>query len=260
MHISFIKFLVQRFENDIKEHNVSIEKAIVSIWMSMIDMKEMSFEGDTFVAYIDISGFKKMMNEKKGVAWKSLDLLYNLGYNILQDRNNEEICGIFVSDCGILYIKNNLETSSDHEANLVKLLAIIKKMNEIMLENNFMLTTSISYGEFKYQDRIVIPTVNKSPVYGGAYIKAYSDNEHGNPKIKPGQCRIIKDNLPSEICKTIEEKSNIFGMVQKQEQHYYYYWMCRDPREIRKFKVDYKKAYECRYEKLRELLKENNRS
>jgi hypothetical protein len=85
----------------------------------------------------------------------------------------------------------------------------------IKLENDFMLTASVSYGEFKYQDRIVIPKVAKSAVYGGAYIKAYSDNEHGNPKIKPGQCRIMKDELPDRISKAISEKSDIFNMIQE---------------------------------------------
>ena len=221
-------------------------------------MNMKSFDGRTFVAFIDISGFKDMMGEEEGRAWKALDMLYNTGYGILGDRYNETVCGIFVSDCGILYINDDLQSNFDSAANLKSLLDIIGKINKTMLKDDFMLTTSISYGEFKYQDRIVIPKVAKSAVYGGAYIKAYSDNDHGNPKIKPGQCRIIMDGIPKEIWSEME-KSNIYHLMKKDGQHYYYYWMCQEPNDIGKFDSNYKKAYECRYRKLCNVLRQFNK-
>lgn len=217
-----------------------------------------SFEGDTFVAFLDISGFKKMMEEEGGKAWEALDLLYNTRYRILKNPNNEKVCGVFVSDSGILYINDKSQIDCDLKANLILLLNIVKEINKTMLENNFMLTTSISYGEFKYQDRIVIPNVDKSAVYGGAYVKAYLDNEHGNPKIKPGQCRIIKKGLPDQICRYIREEFDIFKMFQAHDLYYYYYWMCNNQEDIQKFKSDYKNAHECRYQKLCKVLKKSN--
>jgi hypothetical protein len=226
--------------------------------MRVREMESKNFDGDTFVAFLDISGFKRMMDDKSGKAWEALDLLYNTGYEILRDQNNEEVSGIFISDSGILYSNNKLKIDLDPGDALIRLLTIIKKINEVMLRNGFMLTTSISYGEFKYQDRIVIPNVKKSAVYGGAYVKAYLDNEHGNPKIKPGQCRIIRDGLPDRICRAIREKSNRFNMIQKHKPHYYYYWMCHGPNDIKEFDSNYEKAYECRYKKLCEVLKDNS--
>jgi len=41
-----------------------------------------SYEGNTFVAFVDISGFKKRMRYERE-AWKALDILYNTGHILL---------------------------------------------------------------------------------------------------------------------------------------------------------------------------------
>jgi len=38
-----------------------------------------NFDGETFVAFLDISGFKIMMADPK-VAWKNLDIFYKCAY------------------------------------------------------------------------------------------------------------------------------------------------------------------------------------
>src|SRR3990167_7349981 len=156
-----------------------------------------NFEGKTFVAFLDISGFKELMREKDK-AWKALDKLYSSGYDILQSQNrpNQQVEGIFISDCGILFVRNNQGTDIRQTNGLHLLLQVIKTINQRMLENKIMLTTSIAYGNFKYQGRIEFPGIEKSPVYGNAYISAYSDNKDEIPKIQPGQCRIVKENIP----------------------------------------------------------------
>ena len=88
-----------------------------------------------------------------------------------------------------------------------------------MREHDFMLTTSIAYGKFRYQERIEFEGIEKNPIYGNAYISAFLDNENGKPKIQPGQCRIIKENLPNDITSTIEESQNneIFSRIKERE-------------------------------------------
>ena len=76
-----------------------------------------------------------------------------------------------------------------------------------MLEHKFMLTTSIAYGHFRYQERIEFEGIEKNALYGSAYVSAYLDNDFGTPKIQPGQCRILVENLPNNICEEIQ-KSN----------------------------------------------------
>lgn len=62
------------------------------------------FNGDTFVAFLDISGFKEMMKGDGAQAVNALDKLNQAGYNVLQ--NNQNIGGIFISDCGVLFVQN----------------------------------------------------------------------------------------------------------------------------------------------------------
>ena len=61
-------------------------------------MPLVSFEGETFVAYLDISGFKYLMrNEDR--AWRALDKFYNAGYLVLGIHRYDEnvVDGLFVS-------------------------------------------------------------------------------------------------------------------------------------------------------------------
>lgn len=88
-----------------------------------------NYNGDTFVALLDISGFKELMrNEKK--AWKALDRLYQQGYEILRHRDN--VCrveGIFISDSGVLFVRRNNQTALSTSECLKSLLTMIKRIN-----------------------------------------------------------------------------------------------------------------------------------
>src|ERR1039457_2673646 len=148
------------------------------------------FEGYTYVAYMDISGFKAAMKEGNGITF--LDKFYSSSYGIL--RNYREISSFLISDCGLLYLdqSNNLN-------GLETLLKAIKEINIKMHEQRIMLTTSISYGHFKYENRLEYDGMNKNPIYGEAYVNAYMDNEHEKIRIRPGQCRIIKEGFPLKL-------------------------------------------------------------
>lgn len=219
-----------------------------------------NFEGKTFAAFLDISGFKELMQEKD-MAWKALDKLYSSGYDILRNQNGlNRVEGIFISDCGILFVRNN-QGNGIHQINgLHSLLQVIKDINQRMLENEIMLTTSIAYGNFKYQERIEFPGIGKYPVYGDAYVSAYLDNKDEIPKIQPGQCRIVKENIPDEITTAIKQRqgNGIFSMIRGKRgdnKHYYYYWMVNNPNEIKRFEQNYKDAYNLKYEGMLKALK-----
>jgi hypothetical protein len=218
----------------------------------------------TFVAFLDISGFKKLML-KEEMAWKALDKLYQLGYEILRNQQNPcRVEGIFISDCGVLFIRGNDNASSSTSECLKSLLTIIKEINKSMIEHDFMLTTSIAYGKFKYQERIEFVGIEKNQIYGNAYISAFLDNEIGKPKIQPGQCRIVKKNLPGYIIETFKQQSNddIFRMVREQKgdnKHYYYYWMVENPTEIEIFEQNYKDTYNIKYAGILKALKSDYR-
>ena len=219
-----------------------------------------NYNGDTFVAFLDISGFKELMrNEKK--AWKALDRLYQYGYEILRNQNNEcRVEGMFISDNGVLFVRRNNRIMQSISETLKSLLVIIKRINERMRENDFMLTTSIAYGKFRYQERIEFEGIEKNPIYGNAYVSAFLDNENGKPKIQSGQCRIVEKKLPNDITRTIEQSQDneIFRMIRKRQgdnKHYYYYWMVNDPIEIQRVEQHYKDANKLKYSRILKALK-----
>ncbi len=218
-----------------------------------------SYDGDTFVAFLDISGFKELMRNEQN-AWKSLDILYQYGYEIIERHNNACIVeGIFISDSGVLFVRRNNQNNEITEC-LKSLLVIIKRINEKMIENDFMLTTSIAYGKFRYQKRIEFNGIGKNQIFGNAYISAFLDNENGKPKIQPGQCRIVKENLPNDINSAISQGDDIFRMVTKRKgdhKHYYYYWMVNDPIEIKKFEQNYNDTYNLKYAGMLKALRNN---
>lgn len=223
-------------------------------------MPILDFDGNTFVAFLDISGFKQLMkNEKR--AWKAIDRLYQYGYDVIKEnnrQNNVKVEGLFVSDSGILFVRNCENTKEC----LKVLLKVVKEINKKMLEHDFMLMTSIAYGHFKYQKRIEFKGIGKNPIHGNAYVSAFLDNENGKPKIQPGQCRIVKKNLPQDLIQFIENKENnsdgILRMIQKRNNdnnHFYFYWMVKEPSEIKKFEKEYHNSYNLKYAGMLRALK-----
>ncbi len=224
-----------------------------------------NYDGDTFVAFLDISGFKEMMrNEDR--AWRALDRLYNTGYLVLRGQGNRRIRdnrveGLFISDSGVLFVRKNNQNVMNTPESLKSLLIAVRTINDRMLEKNFMLTTSIAFGRFKYQERIEFEGIGKDPIYGYAYVSAFLDNENGKPKIQPGQYRIVKENLPEEIIRAIENNNSddIFRLVKERSgdnRHYYFYWMVNIPGRIERFEQRYTDAYSLKYQGMLRALKE----
>ena len=213
------------------------------------------YDGKTFVAFIDISGFKELM--RKGVAHKALNDFYDAGYKTLNKynrttmQNGIRVEGFFISDCGILFV-NNAQTSLNEADNLKSILEVIREINEIMIEKDIMLTTSIAYGDFKYQERIEFEGIDKTLIMGNAYLNAFLDNENANPKIKPGQCRLVKKNLPDI---SVEGRFERLCKSDRNNKHYYYYWMVSTPDEIESFESKYKDTYNLKYAGMIDALK-----
>lgn len=201
------------------------------------------FNGRTFVAFIDISGFKYLMQQNE--APQALNKLYSAGYHLLYAQNDIE--GFFVSDSGILFSRN---TNNNICSQLSSLLNIIRGMNLMMLQDGYMLTTSIAYGEFSYHNRIEFPGIEKNPIYGGAYVKAFIDNENGSPKLEPGLCRIVYD----DELKSILNKEDIIAIgnqnvlrVSRNHKHIQFFWNIRNNNDIEEFERAYKDSYNAKY-------------
>lgn len=201
------------------------------------------YNGNTFVAFTDISGFKELM-KKDTDALEAIRHFYQTGYNVLRD--SEHVEGFFVSDCGILFARNG-----NPEGKLRAILNAIKRINQRMIERDYMLTTSIAFGHFDYQGKIEFQGIEKNPIYGGAYVQAFLDNETGKPRIQPGQCRLMKKNLP-------EINEDNFPLLVKRgnnNQHLYFYWNLEDTNHIEEFERKYRDSYSLKYSGMINALK-----
>ena len=181
------------------------------------------FSGQTFVAFIDICGFKAMMSENK--AFDALNKFYQIGYDELQACG--DINGIFISDCGILYVTRD----TSKEKKLEILLRIVRSINLKMLEADYMLTTNIAYGDFSYQERIEFNRISKNLMMGNAYVKAFLDSQ-AKTKIDVGECRILKEDIEEDFFNNPH--------LCPRGKYFYYYWNVEDPEKIDLFKKDYK--------------------
>lgn len=210
------------------------------------------FNGETFVAFLDISGFKELMKQNDK-ALKALNRLYQIGFDTISD--GAEIEGLFVSDCGILFVRNTDNICSDFK----KLMEGIKKINRAMLNDNFTTVSSVAFGQFKYQDKLEIAGIEKNAIYGGAYVDAFLDVEKGEPRIKSGQCRIVKKNLPTELKTYLDsnddEFSSMFKTSPKDTKHYIYYWNLDNENQIENFEKQYNDSYKLVFQGFLDALK-----
>lgn len=201
------------------------------------------FNGECFVAFTDISGFKEMMKDDRRAA-EAIESFYESAYSILKERN--DVNGLFISDCGVIFTREG-----DKTVQLTNILQVVRQINEEVLRKNIMLTTSISWGHFRYQNRIEVSGIIKQPIYGNAYLSAYLDNEVGKPKLQPGQCRILKTGIDEQVFQSVEQREMLDGV----RAHQYYYWMVEESQKIQEFKQRYKDSYNLRYAGILKALK-----
>jgi len=208
-----------------------------------------NFHGQTFVAFLDISGFKELMKNDND-ALKALSRLYQAGYDVLQEQNGVE--GFFVSDSGILFVRDGSDTEK-----LKKMLTAVKSINLKMLQHNYMLTTSIAYGTFDYQGKLEFDGIEKNPIYGYAYVKAFLDNEKEQPRIQPGQCRVVAQDLPQDL--NLQHPD--FSLLRQKganAKHLYYYWSVANEDSIEDYERHYNDSYKLKYSGMLQALKRHN--
>lgn len=184
-----------------------------------------SFQGKTFVAFTDIVGFTTMMREAGGQrAVQALDDFYRIGFSLVREQSSKpiQVEGLFISDCGILFARDEQHSVPDR---LEAILTAAELIHRRCSEAAVFLTTSIAWGQFSYDQRIEIPGIEKNPIYGNAYVHAFADNDGGMPKIYPGECRIIRRELPTDAVDYCERREGGFASrIRSTERHFYFEW------------------------------------
>jgi hypothetical protein len=213
-----------------------------------------NYGGETFVAFLDICGFKKMM--KKGIARHVLSQFYSVVYDIGRGqkctRDLCEVDSLAMSDCAVLFARNPRENSrNDKIKSLRSILRLVQKINYLLAAYEILTTCSIAFGSFWYENRIEVDYMRENYLVGAAYVDAYLDNEGGDPPLQPSQCRLLKAK-PMPIRKFPQD--HLFSLLKSEEKHYYFYWMLHDIADLKSFESEYKKTHENFYENIRDLI------
>src|SRR5690242_4243163 len=106
------------------------------------------FNNDTFVAFIDITGFTSMMREGDGRrAVQALDDFYSVGYAAIRAQTSALISvdGLFISDCGVLFVRGEQNPIGER---LDSILAVVERIYRRSSERAVFLTTAITWGPF----------------------------------------------------------------------------------------------------------------
>ncbi|MFX0211567.1 MAG: hypothetical protein ACFFDT_36655 [Candidatus Hodarchaeota archaeon] len=204
----------------------------------------MPYNDKTWVGFIDISGFKNEMRKGKRHTRNMLNKFYNCVYNnrfLFANRNPDwntiELNLISISDCAILFTRNQNRTSQEISKGLATILLFIKNVNRELVrlpKPRILTTSSICYGDFNFETRLEGSGIDKEFFYGDAYVEAYLDSASLSNTINPGECRIkIDENI------NINFEDYIFRLLYREKNHYKYYWMLDNPEDIPGFKRVY---------------------
>lgn len=102
-----------------------------------------------------------------------------------------------------------------------------------------------------------LTVIEKNPIYGYAYVKAFLDNEKAQPQIQPGQCRLVTHNLPSDI-NLHQDEFNLLRQKGSNTKHLYYYWSVINEENIEAYERQYNDSYKLKYTGMLQALKEYN--
>lgn len=221
-----------------------------------------SFEGKTWVAFLDMSGFKQMMKDMS-LAERALDKFYNTIFTeVIRTNHNfpsetypsgkASISSLVVSDCAVIFVDNQ-KVKEDIIRDLHLILSVICQINRFLInpqKNPPMMTTcAIAYGDFKYVSRGADMHTENNYFYGQTYLRAYLGSEE--LRKMPGYCRILTK------CFTIPDKLRTiqpFNLLDETNDYYNYYWMLDDLKDMKIFQEKYEGLSQEVYKHIADLL------
>lgn len=210
-----------------------------------------NYTGETYVAFSDLNGFKEM-TRNLDTAGRALDKLYQTVYDLKSKNEFSSLQTLAVSDCAITFASKN-----ENLAELPTMLKFLKELHTEMIRADYLITSSLAYGKFSFQERIELTGLDKNMLYGDAYLKAYLNNA----KCPEGSIVIIcegneKDNIvqSSEAYREFL-KDNRRGMKGLQ-----FYWAVSSPGNIANFEKSYHDTYSLKYKGMISVYKGYSRT
>ncbi|MGD0978487.1 MAG: hypothetical protein ABR962_05025 [Candidatus Bathyarchaeia archaeon] len=236
------------------------------------------YAGNTFVAFLDILGFRDLVEGNVSLAAQTLDKFYSTIYEACSNpisrriptdrisRNNPpvqpESNAIVASDCAVIFSRNT-ESGENMSNDLKCMLDFITTVNSNLVKPDpvpsILTICSIAYGWFVYEDRKESSYLKKNCFLGTPYMNAFSDSEKMKKEL--GLCRLLKSNLPERARASI---LTLNSLLVEENGNYYFYWMLRNRSLLSAFLEQYKRASAVegplKYERIKEVLGRYNSS
>ncbi len=190
-----------------------------------------NFNGQTYVAFSDLCGFKHMMNENRKKAVKALDRFYESAYEIQNDEARllrTHVDAIAVSDCIVSWARDE---------RLDTIASFLSWLHSRMINERYLLRTTIAYDAFRYQQRLQLYNLQKAYIEGGAYISAYMAND----TVDPGMIVLLNP----------VNKPNLWKWKRfNNTKNWEYFWSAHHSGDIPKIKKERSKAKNLKYDRL----------
>jgi len=180
------------------------------------------FKGETYVAFMDIAGFKSKSNERKK---KMIDEFYSTVYNLTMDVNKsvpgkvDAIRTIVLSDSALFFVGRKFK--KDKEAGLLVLLRLIRKVNRSLIKNGILTFTGLAFGPLNYSEPSERKDLRNVKLHGDGYIKAFLLSEDAEKKI-PGYVS-VHTSVANRV-KGRKAKDEI-GLIRSHLRVKRFYWM-----------------------------------
>lgn len=205
-----------------------------------------SFEGDTWVAFLDFAGFKQLDSER---AYRKLSGFYGAAYSAIKPHGR--CTGLVVSDCVILWCNESTRTPREQ---LVDILPVIETMCRSCLNDDILVLGAVAYGDFKYERRIEHLNVQKEMFLGKAYTSAFLETEKlGKPKA--GEIRLTK--VPEEILDDANfQRENRLLPPTKTSKKLMFHWYLESLDSVRMFKKHWKTCSQIEFEERKRVLRQ----
>ncbi|MHC4888707.1 MAG: hypothetical protein ACYTEO_04490 [Planctomycetota bacterium] len=202
----------------------------------------MRFTGNTYVAFSDLCGFKQMM-KGRNKAYEALDFLFNTVYRL--QRGNHNVNALAVSDCVISWAVSH----DSREGKLKTVIEFVEILNRKMARRRYLMRTTIAWGDFEYEDRIQLRNLQKSMIWGGAYLDAYMNNK----KAQVGKILLLNNQTEGQL--STERHVCERWKWKKRSKGWEYIWAASSRQDIARLK-SIRANRENKYEPLKELLYE----
>lgn len=184
-----------------------------------------------------------MMKEREK-AYEALDHLFESVFE-LQQNNNRSVKALAVSDCVIAWVGSR----HGRESRLKQIIEFAEGLHIRMASHRYLMRTTIAWGDFEYEDRLQLHNLQKSMIWGGAYLNAYVNNK----KARVGSILLLNNQelgRPSTISHVCED-----WKWRKSNKGWNYIWAANSPEDIVRFK-GIRSNRNNKYEPLKNLLQE----